>query len=197
MLARSDPQFLWAGNRAVGATRGYLMQFKDVAELNKAIDTFAKAGKKWADQGHQLACGTLDHLVKSHGDIGPVNRLYLAMPAGSKSSALVSWFLAYGALVANEDKDTKKEKPFVFAKDKATDVAGGRADPWYNHKPEPAPDDVFDVQKALAAILSKAKRVTAKGGTITGGDLLKEIEAIAAGEKKSPSTEPQVGADMA
>ncbi len=162
----------------------------EINELNKAIDAFAKTGLKWADQGHKLAIATLEHLVKSHGDVGAVNRLYKAMPAGSKSSALVSWFLAYGALVANVDKETKKDKPFVFAKDKTTNVVGGAADPWYNHKPEPAPDDVFDVQKALAAILSKAKRVAAKGGTVTGGELLVEIEAIAAGEKKSPSTEP-------
>jgi hypothetical protein len=169
------------------------MELKD---LYSAIDKFAKQGKTWADQGHKLAVATLEHLVKSHGDVGAVNRLYLAMPAGSKSTALVSWFLTYGAVVANVDKDSKGEKPFVFAKDKVTNVAGGRADPWYNHKPEPAPDMEFDVQKALAGILQKAKKMSEKGGTVKGSELLLEIEAIAAGEKKSPSTEPAAGADM-
>jgi hypothetical protein len=168
------------------------MELKD---LNSAIDKFAKTGKAWADQGHKLAVACVEHL-EAHKDTGPVNRLYLAMPAGSKSTALVSWFLAYAAVVANVDKDTKGEKPFVFAKDKKNNVAGGRADPWYNHKPEPAPDMVFDVQKALAAILQKAKKMAEKGGTVTGSELLLEIEAIAAGEKKSPSTEPATGADM-
>jgi hypothetical protein len=168
----------------------------DLNELNSSIDKFAKQGKTWADQGHKLAVATLEHLVKSHGDVGPVNRLYLAMPAGSKSSALTSWMLTHGAIVANQDKDTKSEKPFVFAKDKATNVAAGRADPWYNHKPENTPDMEFDVQRALAAILQKAKRTSDKGGTVIGGDLLREIEAIAAGEKKSPSTEPTTGEAM-
>jgi hypothetical protein len=169
------------------------MELKD---LDAAIAKFAKTGKAWADQGHKLAVATLEHLVKSHGDIGPINRLYLAMPAGSKSTALVSWFLAYGAVVANEDKDTKKEKPFVFAKDKTTKVTEGRSDPWYNHKPEPAPDMVFDVQVALAAILKKAKAMRERGGEVKNNDLLLEIEAIAGGEKKSPTTEPQTGAEM-
>jgi hypothetical protein len=168
----------------------------ELNQLMKDIAAFAKSGQKWADQGHKLAVATLEHLVKSHGDIGPVNSLYKAMPAGSKSSALVSWFLTYGAVVANADKETKKDKPFIFAKDKETRVDAGKADPWYNHKPEPDPDQVFDVQKALAAILSKAKRVKEKGGTVTGGELLLEIEAIASGEKKSPSTEPTNAADM-
>jgi hypothetical protein len=168
----------------------------ELNELMKAIDAFAKTGLKWADQGHKLAVATLEHLVKSHGDIGPVNRLYKAMPAGSKSSALVSWFLTYGALVANTDKETKKDKPFLFAKDKTTRVDGGKADPWYNHKPEPAPDQVFDVQVALAAILGKAKRMEAKGGQVLNKELLLEIEAIASGEKKSPSTEPGTAAEM-
>jgi hypothetical protein len=170
--------------------KGIHMELKD---LNLAIDKFAKVGRTWADQGHKLAVCTLEHLETSHGDIGPVNRLYLAMPAGSKSSALTAWFLAFGAVVANADKETSKEKPFVFAKDKKTDVAGGRAAPWYTFKPEPTPDMEFDVQKALAAVLSKASKVTANGGKIIGGDLLREIEAIAAGEKKSPSTEPKHG----
>ncbi len=169
------------------------MELKD---LYSAIDKFAKQGKTWADQGHKLAVASLDHLAKSHGDIGPINRLYLAMPAGSKSTALVSWLLTYGAVVANEDKDTKKDKPFVFAKDKSTNLAGGAADPWYNHKPEPAPDMVFDVQVALAAILKKAKAMRERGGEVKNNDLLLEIEAIAGGEKKSPSSEPAVGADM-
>jgi hypothetical protein len=174
----------------IGASRCDRKENMDINELNKAIDAFAKTGVKWADQGHKLAVATLEHLVKSHGDIGAVNRLYKAMPAGSKSSALVSWFLTYGALVANEDKDTKADKPFVFAKDKTTSVDKGRADPWYNHKPEPAPDQVFDVQKALAAILGKASRMEKKGGEVLHRELLAEIEAIASGEKKSPSTEP-------
>lgn len=170
------------------------MELKD---LNSAIDAFAKSGQKWADQGHKLAIATLEHLIASHGDIGPVNRLYLAMPAGSKSSALVSWFLTYGAVVANTEKDTKKEKPFIFAKDKTTDVVGGAKDPWYNHKPEPDADAVFDVQKALAAILSRAAKMSKAGKTVVHGELLREIEAIASGEKKSPSTEPASGAEMA
>jgi hypothetical protein len=167
-----------------------------IEQLRKDIDAFAKAGQKWADQGHKLAVRTLEHLTSSHGDVAMVNRLYLAMPQGSKSSALAEWFLAFGALAANTDKETKGEKPFVFVKDKKTNIELAKAKPWYQFRPEPSPDMLYDVTSALAAIIKKAKKVQDNGGTVKGLELLAEVELLAGGEKKSPSTEPKSGAAM-
>jgi hypothetical protein len=167
-----------------------------LADLQKAIDAFGKQGAKWADQGHKLGIAALEHL-KANGDIGPCNRLYLAVVAskGGRAAAMTGWLLSYGSLVANTDKDTKAEKPFVFAKDKEVKLELAAKDPWYNHKPDAAPDEVFDVQKAIAAILKKAASFQKAGKQVKGSEVLGDLEALAGGEKKNPSTEPGTGAE--
>ncbi len=139
---------------------------KDV--LIKLIDSIKNRGAK-LDSDVQLAgLSSLAHL-KAHGDIGFVNRLYLAMGKGARKAALTSWFLTYGSLSANTDGATKADKPFVFSKDKETNVEGASQDPWFDHKPDAAPDTVFDVQKALEAIIKKAKgKELVHGGLLTG-----------------------------
>jgi hypothetical protein len=145
----------------------------NATELGKAIDAWGKKGQKWAQEGQTLALSCLTRLSE-HGDIGYVNRLYLSMPKGTKSSAMASWLLTYGALQANTDKGTKSDKPFVFDKEKITDVPGATADPWFDHKPEPDADQVFDLQKALQAILTKA----GKAKQVAHGELAAEIAAL-------------------
>ncbi|MFN7318442.1 MAG: hypothetical protein ACK5S6_02925 [bacterium] len=153
------------------------MELMDKDALKKGIESWGKRGNSWVKDGQTLALQALMHL-EAHGDIGFVNRLYLAMPKGSKSSAMVSWLLTYGSLQANTDKGTKATSPFKFDKSKVTDVAGAAADPWYDHKPEPEADKVLDLQKLLKAILTKA----AKAENIEHAELLEGIRALVGSE---------------
>lgn len=175
------------------------MELMDKTALNKGIEAWGKRGKTWAQDGQKLGIAALAHL-QAHGDIGFVNRLYLAMPKGSKSTAMVSWLLTYGALQANTDKTTKGTSPFKFDREKVTDVEGASKDPWYDHKPEPDADKVLDLQKLLVAILKKA----AKAENIEHRELLEGIRSLvgeeAAGEagqtfeEKADDAEEAVGA---
>lgn len=141
------------------------------AELTKLIDGIATRGKR-LDADIQLAgVSCLSHL-KAHGDIGFVNRLYLALAKGARKSALTSWLLAYGALVANTGED-KLTKPFVYTKDKVTDVEAAFEDPWFDHKPDAAPDEVFDLAKAVEAIIKKAA-----GKQLVHGELLTGLQGL-------------------
>lgn len=140
---------------------------KTLAEINKAIDSITKSGAKLDALIQTTAVSVLEHFAQ-HKDTGLVNRLYTAMPKGSRSTALASWLLAYCAVVPNTLPATKKEQPFVYAKDKTTDAVAGAQDMWYDHKPEKAVDETFDLQKAIRGILakaSKAKSVTHGGAT--------------------------------
>lgn len=128
---------------------------KTIAELNKSIDAIKRSGQKLDALIQTTAVEVLEHFAQ-HKDTGVVNRLYLAMPKGARSSALASWLLAYGALVPNTDGTTKKEQPFRYSADKATKPEAAAADMWYDHKPEKAVDEVFDLQKAVRMILKKA-----------------------------------------
>lgn len=149
-----------------------LTLIEDKAVFIKEVENWGKRGTKWAKDGHILAVSALA-ISAAHGDIGPVNRLYLAMPNGTKREAMTSWLLAYGALMANTDSATKKDKPFIYTKDKEFKVDAGAADPWYNHKPDKAPDEVFDVQKALEAVIKKAQ-----GKELVHGELIGEVSAL-------------------
>lgn len=146
-------------------------------ELDKAITAWGKAGQKWAQQGHVLAMSALAHHAK-HGDITLVNRVYTAMPKGTKSSAMAEWILAFGALKPNEDKEAAKTSPFVHDKTKACDLAGAAQTPWTEFKPEPTVLELFDVQKAVHAILNKA----AKAASVSDSDMLGKLRALVGGE---------------
>lgn len=145
----------------------------DKAELVKLIDSIKGRGAK-LDSDIQLAgLSCLDHLAK-HGDIGQVNRLYLALGKGARKAALSSWLLTHGSLTANVEKD-KADKPFIFTKDKATSVQAASQDPWYDHKPDAAPDEVLDLQKALEALIKKAA-----GKELVHGELLTGMQGLLA-----------------
>lgn len=135
---------------------------KTLAEINKAIASITTSGAKLDKLIQTTAVAVLEHFAE-HKDTGLVNRLYLAMPKGSRSTALASWLLAYCAVVPNTVPATKKEQPFAYAKDKKTDPVAGAQDMWYDHKPEKAVDEVFDLQKAIRGVLAKA----AKAKTLT------------------------------
>lgn len=149
--------------------------YESVEALKKEIDKIKKDGSSLDSRIQRASVGVLSHFAE-HKDTGLINRLYDALPKGARKAAWVSWILAYAAVVANTDKATKEEKPFLYAKDKTTNVEGGAADPWYNHKPEKAPDEVFDLQKAVKAILAKAGR--AKELKNGNADALKALAAI-------------------
>lgn len=151
----------------------------DKAGMDKGIKSIQVTGAKLDMLIWQVGVSSLAHLAE-FGDTGYVNRLYKAMPKGSRSSALVSWLLAYGGVIANTDKETKADKPFLFAKDKKTNVEGAMADAWYDHKPEKAPDEMFDLQVAMIALLKKATAAAQKGQLKGGAELLNKLREVAA-----------------
>lgn len=145
----------------------------DRKALETAIESIANRGKK-LDADIQLAgLSCLNHL-EQHGDITMVNRLYLALPQGARKAAMSAWLLNFGKLAANGDATTKKEKPFIFDKTKATDLDGAEETPWFTFKPDAAPDQIFDVVKALHALLAKA----AKANAVTGPELLTSVRRM-------------------
>lgn len=127
----------------------------DAKEFNAACTAIAKAGAKLDAQIQHAALSAIQHLDK-HGDIGFVNRLFLSLHAGARKSALTGWLLAYGKCIANGG-DNKKEMPFLFTKEKVTNMAEAAQKPWFTFKVEVTPDMEFDIVAALNAVLKKAQ----------------------------------------
>lgn len=138
---------------------------KDVSTINKAITSIRTSGAKLDALIQTTACDVLEHF-QQHRDTGLVNRLYLAMPRGSRGTALADWLLKFVAVKVNTDKDSKADQPFAFDKDKVEammaegNLAKARATNWYDLKKEKSLEEVFDVQKAFKAMLRHIERST-------------------------------------
>ena len=150
------------------------LTYLDAAGIDAGIKSIAKQGKKLDADIQHVGLSCLNHIAE-HGDVRLFNRLFLAMPQGSRKTALTQWALAFGKLKANTEEG-KKESPFVYDKDRETNLTDAAANPWYSFAPEKAPDEVFDVIKMLNALLAKAGKAT----TITNPEALAKLRDLAA-----------------
>ncbi len=166
----------------------------EAAELTKAIDKVCNLSKTLQDSIQVVGVQALMHLA-AHGDVGPLNRLFVGLGKGTRRSALGSWMLAHGAVAVNDSMDTRKTAPLKFDKTKATNPEAAMADPWFDHLPEKEISDVFDLQKAIHAILGKAQGKQIKvGGKVLGKDValdaLKALAVLGGEEGYTPSVLP-------
>lgn len=143
------------------------------AAIDKAILSIGNRGKK-LDADIQI-CGlsVLAH-VEQHGDITLFTKLYMAMPAGSRRNAIVDWAVQFGKIDVNLNAD-KKERPFLFARGKRTDLEAAMAKPWYECKPEKALDEEFDFVAKLQSLLAQASKARESGKPIKGAEQLDKI----------------------
>ena len=138
--------------------------------IRAEIKAINKAGTTLAKRIQLCAIASLEHMVQ-HRDHTLLVELYQAMPKGTRSSALAAWILKFSQLKANDDKATKKEKPFMLDKEKTLDLEGAKATMWHEcGKPEAAPDELLDVNKAVVALLKKVKAAKEAGRPIKGLD---------------------------
>lgn len=165
---------------------------KEMKVIDVEIKAIAAAGKKLDDRIQKAGIDVLEHFAE-HKDTGLVNRLYLALSRGARKTAMASWLLAYCAVVPNTDPKTKADQPFIYDKTKKTDPLAAAQDAWYDHKPDATPDEVFDLQKAVKALLAKA----GKAGSIKGGDgeTLKGLAALVGIPESAVPTLPTARAE--
>lgn len=126
---------------------------RDLTALGKAIKSI-KGRHATLDKDIQQAALSAAAAVQEHGNIHYVNALYLALGKGARHAALTAWFQAFGGVVANTGAD-KDIKPFAFDRNKVVDLEQGDAQPWYDFKPSPKPDEVLDWLAVAMAMLKK------------------------------------------
>lgn len=144
------------------------------AEINKAIDSIVNRGKKLDDSIQLAGLSILSH-IEEHGDVTLLNRLVVVFPKGSRRNAFAEWALAHGKVQLNTG-DNKKETPFLYDKSRTTKLEAAEAKAWTEFKPEVDVDQVFDFNKMLAALLSKAD----KAKNLEGAETLAKIKAALA-----------------
>lgn len=147
-------------------------------EFDKALESITSRGNKLANDIQVAALSAIAHCAEHKNPVW-INRLYLAMPNGTRRAALSEWFLAFGTVSANTDAGTKKDMPFCNDKTKADgfDLEAAAETPWYEMKKEPDPDQVFDLHKAVAALIAKASKPGVKLANPKQADELKMLKA--------------------
>ncbi len=130
---------------------------KTTEALNKEIKSIATAGAKLDKMIQNTAVGVAEHFA-AHKDTGLVNRLFLAMPKGSRRTALADWLLKFVAVSVSMDASSKKEQPFIYDKSKTTDPVAGAETMWYDLKAEKSLEEVFDVATMVRSMLNRMNK---------------------------------------
>lgn len=133
---------------------------KDTKAIDTSIKSIKTAGAKLDALIQTTACEVLEHF-QTHRDTGLVNRLFLALPKGSRGIALADWLLKFVAVKLNTNKETKADQPFVFDKDKVEtmmapeNMVKAKATVWTDLKREKPLDEAFDVMAGFKSLLRK------------------------------------------
>lgn len=163
----------------------------NVAHITRNIGIIAKASKKLDSLIQATAEGVMLH-AHQHREVSLVNKLYLALGAGHRHTAMTEWLVKYCPVTANTREEDKKEVPFlidvdkVMAGDELIELAAAAGkEPWFTMSPSRAPDEVFDVKKALMALIAKSK----KAKTITAPEVMSQLQGMADSLPAQPKKE--------
>lgn len=136
-----------------------------------AIKSIAGRGASLDGHIQDTALSIAAH-IGEHREVSLAIKLYNAMPQGSRRNALIQWFVTYGAVSVNQDKDTKKEFPLVFNKEGTVDVVEGAKKAWFDCKKEKElTDEVFSLADHVAKFQAQVNGWVKKG-LITADDAL-------------------------
>lgn len=146
--------------------------------ISKAIASITTRGKKLDADIQHCALSILAH-VEAHGNVTLVNDLYNGMPKGSRKAALTEWLLKFGKVVANTDPASKKLKPFLHDKTRTTNLVGAVETPWFEFKPDVAPDVSFDYYAMLMAVMAKGEKAAGRNGVeIKGASFAAKVKEM-------------------
>ena len=146
------------------------VDFSTAAGIRAEITSIAKAGKTLDGRIQRCAVAAFEHMIE-HRDHTLLVELYQALSKGQRRASMASWIMQFTQLTANTDAASKAEKPFVLDKEKSFDLETAKETMWHDcGKPEAAPDELLDVNKAVLALLKKVKAAKDAGRPIKGLD---------------------------
>lgn len=152
------------------------MQFLNIADTTKLVNSIGKRGATLQRDIHKAACSTLKHIAE-HGDITLAVRLMNVLPNGHRVKGLALWYKHFSG------------GKFSLRKDKK---AGG----WVGVLEKDRTADSFDIQGAVEvsfADFSEEKEPT----QMTPDALLKYLEKVATNENTLPNGELKVSPEAA
>lgn len=152
--------------------------------IHKAIKSIQTRGAN-LDQSIQLAGLSILQHIEECGDTTLADKLFDAMPKGSRRVMLAEWFMAFGlirALSAKDKDDAKRLQAgahFGIDRTRKTDLAAAEAKPWFEMKKQEAAAEALDVYKSVRAVLARLSAAAKDGREIVNKEkALAEVESL-------------------
>lgn len=180
----------------------------DSTKLDAAIIDVSKKAHALND-GIQLVAASAVYQAVLHGNTNHINAIIIAVGKGVRKTALAQWFLAYGPVVMETDKEKAATNPFRFSRDKLGELMEGaeniksitaeEADTyathvlghhWTEYKEPPLVPETFNVMDAVNKLLATAKSMQTKKVRMVNGDMLETLTALVAEAKAKAEPSP-------
>ncbi len=129
--------------------------------LKTAIASIQVAGKK-LDNDIQMACMSIANHIELHGDVTLADKLFHAMPKGSRRNAMADWMVLHGKVMLNL-ADNKDTVIFLFDKKATTKLDDGAAMPWWECKPEKPVTFSLDMDKLIEQAIKRKVKAESEG----------------------------------
>ena len=139
-------------------------QLKSVEVLAKSIISISRSGKKLDASIQDVAVNALGHNIV-HGNIEVANKLFKAMPQGSRKASLIAFFETHGHLVY-----CQADKAFGYyanPKVESFDQVALMATPWHDAKKEVLLSG-YDVDVSFARFLKAVENAIKEGVEVKG-----------------------------
>lgn len=133
-----------------------------IKQVNASIQNI-KINGKMLDQAIQDTALSVIHHVEVNREVSLANKLFNAMPAGSRRNALAQWFFTFGMIAVNTDKASKKERPFIFDKEGTTNIEEAAKVMWNTMLKEKSVSEAFDPDKFINMMQAKLKKLAKEG----------------------------------
>lgn len=133
-----------------------------IKQVNASIQNIKINGKA-LDQAIQDTALSVLHHVNENREVSLANKLFNAMPAGSRRNALAQWFFTFGMIAVNTDKASKKERPFIFDKEGITQIEEAEKIMWNTMLKEKSVSEAFDPDKFINMVQAKLKKLAKEG----------------------------------
>lgn len=141
--------------------------------IDKAIASIKTKGAN-LDASIQIAARSVLAHIEHCGDTTVADKLFNAMPNGSRRNCLAEWMLAFGQvrLLMNTQPDDKEAlkngRIFAIDRTKKYDAAGAEGKLWHEMRKQADVQTVFDCQAAVQSLLNRIQSAVGKGMTIEG-----------------------------
>ena len=158
------------------------LRFTSKKDIDWATGKVKDMGDAWQAAVQEVQLCVLNH-IDQHGDISLFVNLFNALPKGARRNALAEHASKYGKVDINlhEDPKVRKAKPFLYNRDKVTNLRGANDEPWFEMSPEKPVDQAFDFKAQLLALLKKAdKAANDPLKNFQGKELLAEARKLVA-----------------